>query len=135
MKEDPIDTITIPEAEEILFKADLETQEQEVGLTKGEGSRESDLTLIGGKHNRIAIGRPFSQRLTTKSKHITPDVKRLMEKNDFYLLSLSCSFLPDMGCKFRWAQLGILLHGTDKDGAQGLEKPIELQIGGSWNRS
>jgi hypothetical protein len=122
-----MDTIVIPDVGEVLFEADLEAQEKESSLTKGAGPIESDLTFLGGKHNRIAIGRPFSQRLTTKSKQVTPEVKHLMETNDFYLLSLSCSFLPDAGCKFRWAQLGVMLQGMGADGSPAPDKPI------AWN--
>jgi len=64
-----MDTIVIPDVGEVLFEAELEAQDQDDSLTKGVAPIESDLTLLGGKHNRIAIGRPFSQRLTKMTPH------------------------------------------------------------------
>lgn len=122
-----MEKIVIPESSDIWLEAELEASEVEVGITKGSGALEGDLTLLGGKHNRIAIGRPYFQKLNPKSKHTTPDVKKLMEANDFHLLSLSCSFLPDIDCKFTWAQLGIRLEASDNQGTTLAEKPI------AWN--
>jgi hypothetical protein len=122
-----MEKIVIPESSKIWLKAELEASEVDAEITKGSDALERDLTLLAGKHNWIAIGRPYFQKLNSKSKHATPEVKKLMEANDFYLVSLSCSFLPDMDCKFTWAQLGLRLEANDKQGVFLAEKPI------AWN--
>ena len=122
-----MEKIIIPESSDIWLEAELEAPEVEVGIAKGQDALERDLDLLGGKHNYIAIGRPYLRKLSFKSIHATAEVQKLMEGNDFHLVSWSCSFLPDMDCKFTWAQLGVRLEANDKQGVSLAEKPI------AWN--
>lgn len=122
-----MENIVIPESVENWIDTELEVLEEETEIKKGGGELTGDLVLLGGKHNRIAIGRPFFQKLKPKNNCVATEVKRLLGTSDFHLISLSCSFLPDKDCKFTWAQLGIRLEANDRHRGTLAEKPI------AWN--
>lgn len=122
-----MEKIVIPEPGNIWLEAVLEASTGADTITKGPDALERDLILQGGNHNCIAVGQPYFQKLGLKSKYATAEVKKLMGSYDFHLVSFSCSFLPDIDCKFTWAQLGVRLLASDKHGGALAEKPI------AWN--
>lgn len=117
-------------ATESLFMAELRataSATRDLKVTRGIG--EGEIKLILGKRNRVAIGVPHCEDLVARfrrEKTETPtDIEDLLPRYDFRAVFLSCSFLPDPGCRFVWARLGVELHSQPtRPGLRIAEPPI-----------
>lgn len=127
--------LTIPEVgDKKLFEAALEPVSSTVDkLSAIRDIGEGEINTAFGKKNKIAVGEPYYEnlvsRLNEKRQEIPHEIKKMMDNYDFHFVSLSCSFLPDHGCKFKWAKFGIDLTAIAKDsGALLEEKPIAYDM-------
>lgn len=97
------------------------------------GLQKSDAEIINmlGRKNRVAVGKPdcsnFNRIFATEKQTIPQAFKELSCNYDFYLLDLSCSFLPDPDCEFVWARFGVELNAY-ADGKRLKEKPIAYDM-------
>lgn len=119
--------------DEILFEAVLEPTAPAVKLAKGKGLGKGEIKAIRDtKKNKVSVGVPYYEnlvsRLTAKKKEIPHEVKQMIEDYDFHFVSLSCSFLPDTGCKFAWARFGVELSARSQSGTLHEEKPIAFDM-------
>ena len=95
-------------------------------MEKSKDVGEGDIKTFLGKVNKVCVGVPYCEdlltRYTEQGKKVPHEIKTLMDKHDFYFVDLSCSFLPDINCRFVWARFGIELRV--KSGSEKQEKPI-----------
>jgi hypothetical protein len=125
-------TLSIPQAgDKILFEAILEPTESAVDkLKKSKDVGEGEITTFRNKVNRVAVGEPYYEDLISRlegEKEIPHEIERLLDDYDFHFVSLSCSFLPDTGCRFAWARFGIELNAQLESG-DSQEKPIAFDM-------
>jgi hypothetical protein len=121
-----------PPRDEILFEAILEpTAAALKKLEKREAIGEGVLATFRGKENRVAVGVPYYENLisryTEQAIKIPHEIRKQMDEYDFHFVSLSCSFLPDTGCKFLWARFGIELSAQSESGEL-LEQPTAFDM-------
>ena len=119
--------LSIPQSKGVLFEATLEPTAPEIDkLRKDMG--EGEINTIFDKRNKVAVGIPYYENLISRyieeKEEIPHEVKKMMKDYDLHYVSLSCSFLPDSGCRFVWARFGIELSAKSKSGEAFAEKPI-----------
>ncbi len=97
-------------------------------LVKGRSTSSVDINMFRNKKNKVAVGVPYCEnyisRLIAEDKEIPHDVLHLGRNFDFHFVSLSCSFIPDRGCKFIWARFCINLKTVPAAGEMLLEEPV-----------
>jgi hypothetical protein len=119
--------LVIPNEHKNLFECILEPQETTADGLKGDNSSQAVVEVFRNKRNRVAIGLPYFENITSRARELDElpqEVKKTIKTHDFHLISLSCSFLPDIGCKFTWARFEVELSST----ALTQEKPIAWDI-------
>jgi len=78
---------------------------------KGLGDQPAIKTLLG-RTNRVLLGRPQTTDLLGSWSHnesLDTDIAAQKGDWDFAMVRLACSFLPDRGCRFTWARMGLEL--------------------------
>jgi hypothetical protein len=113
----------------LLFEATLEPAALGFKkMTKDAGLDEGEINLIRGKRNKVAVGEPYSENLTSRLRNLNEEIpyeiKRLTKDYDFYYVRLTCSFLPDKDCRFDWARFTIELNVKSKSGEKVQTRPI-----------
>jgi hypothetical protein len=122
---------TIPESSEVLFETTLEPPSPAVDKLREESSAdEGEITTLRGKKNKVAVGLPYYENLTSRlqnlDEEIPYEIKKLTSDFDFHYVRLTCSFLPDNDCKFEWARFGVDLNLKRRGSVQ--TKPISWDI-------
>jgi len=116
--------------EEPLFNAIFVPNLRE-NIKKGRCRDNAEITNIAGRKNHVAVGKPYCRKLTdvfeAENQTIPITLKEFCDKYDFYLVVLSCSFLPDPDCKFIWARFGVDLNAYI-DGKRLKENPIAYDM-------
>jgi hypothetical protein len=87
---------------------------------KGIGDEREVRTLLG-RTNRVLLGQPQTTDLLgswPQNEALDPEIAAQRETSDFSMVRLACSFVPDRGCRFTWARLGLVLG---VDGAEGTQ--------------
>ena len=117
--------LTIPQPKGLLFEITLEPSASTVDKsTRGVGKPE--IHVLRGKENKIAIGEPDYENITSNiqsDRDTSQNIKELTNYYDFHTVYLYPSFLPDSGCEFVWARFGIELNAKTTSGEM-IEKPI-----------
>ncbi|ACC76287.1 hypothetical protein VOI32_37725 [Paraburkholderia caribensis] len=60
-----------------------------------------------GRVNRVEIGTPLTYDLISMWNDATPlsdQIKATLDKSDYLLVRMACSFMPDMRCRFTWGR-------------------------------
>ena len=106
----------INETEIVLVEIPLGISASEGSLLKNDNKV---IKALFGKENKVSIGQPESYNifnyLNQKGENIPWNIQEKSDRFDFYLVNISCSFLPDLGCYFTWARLGIILSAVIND--------------------
>jgi hypothetical protein len=62
--------------------------------------------------SKFTIGEPLSRKLEPADQEVTAEIKAQLDKFDFYLVQLACSFQPAEGCRFHIATFEINLEAN-----------------------
>jgi hypothetical protein len=86
---------------------------------------EASMDILNMK-NRVAIGIPhyenLSSRFREKGEKFSYSIEHMLKDYDFHLVSLSCTFSPDINSRFDWVRFGVQLLTEPKEDAK--VKPI-----------
>jgi len=124
-------TLPIPEPEGNLFESTLEPHLLSLARIRSDtGTGEGDIQTLRGKKNKVAVGLPYYENLTSRiqnlNEEIPYEIRRLTDEFDFHYTRFACSFLPDHDCRFEWARFGIDLVSENSKSDQ--PKPISWDI-------
>jgi hypothetical protein len=112
-----------PRAWLVASALDLEDQ----GEQKGTGESAS-LRALGGRTNRVQLGVPQAiDVLATwpSTERLEAEIAAARHRFDFYSVRIACSFIPDRGCHFVSARLGITLSEAR---TEDVDAPIALDL-------
>ena len=123
--------LTVPEPSGVLFETTLEPHSPSVEkLRKRSSVDEGEIRTLRGKKNKVAVGVPYFENLISRLKALDEElpyeVKKMMFDYDFHYVRLTCSFLPDIDCRFEWAGFGVHLKSKGSEIAK--IKPIACDI-------
>lgn len=122
-----MDSIIIPDCSDTLIYDIFQVEKDEENKSKEFASQESSISIFG-KNNKFKIGRPFYKKVGIDNNYLSDSSKQIAEQNDIYIISSSCSFLPEDKCKFERALLKIKLLSFDINNKPTEMEPIILDI-------
>jgi hypothetical protein len=119
--------------DQVLFQTTLEPTIPGFNkLSKEIDTGEGQVGSVEGKTARVSVGEPYFEnlvlRLSALKEEVPHEINMMLMDFDFHFASLSCSFLPDPGCRIVWARFGVELSAVSDSGEPISKKPIAYDV-------